>query len=66
MSKEPSVPEEMIRSTYTAPTLIGEGSDSPLLDRAREMVNEDFPTREQRRKRRGPEFREPFEGELEP
>jgi hypothetical protein len=66
MPEEPSVSEQIIRSTYTAPTLIGEGSASPLLDRARDMVDEDFPTRAQRRLRRGPEFREPVEGDPEP
>lgn len=38
----------MIRATYSSPTLIGEGSGSPLLDRARAMISEDFPNAKER------------------
>jgi hypothetical protein len=50
MSEEKSPAEEMIRSTYTAPTLIGEGNSSPLLDQARRMVSDDFPNAKERKK----------------
>lgn len=52
MSEEHNAAEEMIRSTFTAPNLIGEGSGSPLLDRARDMVDEDFPTAKERAQRK--------------
>lgn len=52
MSEKHNAAEEMIRSTFTAPNLIGEGGDSPLLDRARELVDEDFPTKEERAQRK--------------
>jgi hypothetical protein len=52
MSEDKSPAEEMIRSTFTAPSLIGEGNDSPLLDRARDMVSQDFPNAEERKKTR--------------
>lgn len=45
--------EEMIRSTFTAPNLIGGGDEDPLLERARALVDEDFPTREERNERAG-------------
>jgi len=43
--------EEMIRSTYTAPNLIGGGDEDPLLERARALVAEDFPNTEERNER---------------
>lgn len=48
MKETPSAAEQMIRATYSSPTLIGEGSGSPLLDRARKMISEDFPNAKER------------------
>jgi hypothetical protein len=45
--------EEMIRSTFTAPNLIGGGDEDPLLERARALVDEEFPTQEERAQRAG-------------
>ena len=53
MREEHTAGEEMIRSTYSAPNLIGGGDEDPLLERARELVAEDFPTKEERDVRAG-------------
>ncbi len=53
MRDDHTASEEMIRSTFTAPNLIGEGDEDPLLERARALVDEDFPTREERAERAG-------------
>ncbi len=49
----PTAGEEMIRSTFTAPNLIGGGDDDPLLERARALVDDDFPTHDERDERAG-------------
>jgi hypothetical protein len=43
----------MIRETFTAPNLIGGGDDDPLLERARDLVDEDFPNHDERDERAG-------------
>jgi hypothetical protein len=53
MRDDHNASEEMIRATFTAPNLIGEGDEDPLLERARALVDEDFPTREERAERAG-------------
>jgi hypothetical protein len=45
--------ESMIRETFTAPNLIGGGDDDPLLERARDLVDEDFPNHDERDERAG-------------
>jgi hypothetical protein len=45
--------ESMIRETFSAPNLIGSGDDDPLLDRARALVDEDFPDQDERAERAG-------------
>jgi len=46
--------ESMIRETYSAPNLIDDDDDEdPLLERARTLVDEDFPTEEERAERAG-------------
>ncbi|MGB8264838.1 MAG: hypothetical protein WCE44_00760 [Candidatus Velthaea sp.] len=54
MADEHTPAEQMIRSTFTAPNLIEHGDEEhPLLERARELVDEDFPTAEERAQRAG-------------
>ena len=53
MRDDHNASEEMIRATFTAPNLIGEGDEDPLLERARALVDEDFPPREERAERAG-------------
>jgi hypothetical protein len=43
MHDDINVPGAIIRETFSAPNLIGEGESDPLVDRARELVDEDFP-----------------------
>ncbi len=59
MAKEPNPAQEMIRSTFTAPNLSGDEVESPLLDRAREMVDDEFPTKEERAQRGNPHEQKP-------